>query len=123
MEIFITVDLSCAHFLPGMPENHPCRNMHGHTYRVEISLEGEMDPEKGWVMDFAELKAEVGKTADRLDHRVLNQVEGLENPTCENLAVWIWNDLRGRLPGLSRVRVMESRFTGCTYRGPGRAMP
>jgi 6-pyruvoyltetrahydropterin/6-carboxytetrahydropterin synthase len=105
-----------AHLLPNVPEGHKCRRLHGHSFRVTVWVEGEVDEDSGWVMDFAELSAAFAPLHDRLDHRYLNEVEGLENPTSERLAVWIWQHLE--LPGLVRVDVHETCTSGCRYEGP-----
>jgi 6-pyruvoyltetrahydropterin/6-carboxytetrahydropterin synthase len=120
MEIFLEFTFACAHFLPKMPADHPCRKLHGHNYRAVLRVEGEVDPELGWVMDFAELKARADRVRDRLDHSFLNEVEGLQNPTCENLSIYIWNNLAPDLPGLASVEVGENNAAGCVFRGPAR---
>lgn len=105
-----------AHHLPRVPEGHKCRRLHGHSYRVEVEVEGEVDPETGWLVDYAEIKAAFAPLHEALDHRYLNEVAGLENPTSENLARWIWERLRHALP-LAAVRVAETCTSACTYRG------
>lgn len=119
MEIFKRFHIEAAHRLPNVPDGHKCARMHGHSFQVEIHVAGEPGPESGWVMDFAELKRAFQPTFDQLDHRCLNDVAGLENPTSENLARWIWNRLAPDLPQLSRVVVNETCTSGCEYRGPG----
>jgi 6-pyruvoyltetrahydropterin/6-carboxytetrahydropterin synthase len=114
MEIFREFTFEAAHRLPNVPGGHKCARLHGHSYRVEIHVEGPVGPEDGWVMDFAEIKAAWAPLDDQLDHRYLNDVDGLANPTSENLARWIW----GRLPlPLSAVVVRETCTSGCIYRG------
>ncbi len=105
-----------AHLLPRVPEGHKCRRLHGHSYRVEIEVEGEVDPETGWLLDYAEIGQAFSPLHAALDHRYLNEVEGLENPTSENLARWIWERLARVLP-LAAVRVAETCTSSCTYRG------
>ena len=117
MEIFKIFGFEAAHYLPNVPPTHKCRRMHGHSFRVEVYVEGAVDPATGWVMDFADLKAFVEPLEDRLDHRVLNDIEGLENPTSENLARWLWRELKPALPGLSQLIVRETCTAGCIYRG------
>ena len=97
--------------------------MHGHSFRVEVHVEGAVGESTGWVMDFAEVKARFRDLEDRLDHRLLNDIEGLENPTSENLARWIWRRLRPGLPGLSKLVVFETCTAGCIYRGEDQAAP
>jgi 6-pyruvoyltetrahydropterin/6-carboxytetrahydropterin synthase len=107
-----------AHLLPNVPEGHKCARLHGHSFRVTVWVEGEIGAETGWVMDFADVKAAFAPLHDRLDHRYLNEVDGLENPTSEVLAVWIWDRLAPALPGLARVDVQVSCTSGCRYEGP-----
>jgi 6-pyruvoyltetrahydropterin/6-carboxytetrahydropterin synthase len=118
MEVFQEFGFEAAHYLPESPEGHKCRRLHGHSFRVGIHVEGEVDPARGWVLDFAEIGAAFAPLHEILDHRLLNEVSGLENPTSENLAVWLWERLAGPLPGLSRVTVRETCDTACSYCGP-----
>lgn len=117
MEIFKEFTLEAAHHLPNVPEGHKCRRLHGHSFRVEVHVRGEVGGETGWIMDFAELKSAFRPVHEQLDHRYLNEVEGLENPTSEHLARWIWERLLPGLPGLSSVVVRETCTSGCVYRG------
>jgi len=112
-----TFKFDAAHRLPRVDEGHKCGNLHGHTFAIEVHLEGEIDGTKGWLLDFNELCAAVEPEIDRLDHAVLNEVEGLENPTSENLAAWFWDRLAGRLPQLSLIVVRESPSSACFYDG------
>ena len=106
-----------AHYLPNLPEAHKCRRTHGHSFRGEIAVRGPVDPEIGWVIDFADLKRAIQPVVDRLDHYLLNEVEGLQNPTSELLAVWIWEKLAPQLPGLARVTIEETCTSRCHYYG------
>jgi 6-pyruvoyltetrahydropterin/6-carboxytetrahydropterin synthase len=117
MEIFKEFGFEAAHRLPNVPEGHKCARLHGHSFRVEVHVRGAVDPELGWVMDFAEIKAACRPIIDRLDHYYLNEIEGLENPTSEVLARWIWARLKPSLPGLDRIVVRETCTSGCTYSG------
>jgi 6-pyruvoyltetrahydropterin/6-carboxytetrahydropterin synthase len=117
MEIMKEFRFEAAHRLPRVPEGHKCRRLHGHSYRVRLVVRGEVDPELGWVRDFADLKEAFEPLRQRLDHYYLNEVEGLSNPTSENLAVWIWDRLVGPLPGLAEVHVAETCTSACVYRG------
>lgn len=117
MEIFKEFGFEAAHRLPNLPADHKCARLHGHSYRVRIHVRGPLDPTLGWVMDFAELKRVFRPLYDQLDHRYLNDVPGLENPTSEVLARWIWKRLRPALPSLSRVVVRETCTSGCSYAG------
>jgi 6-pyruvoyltetrahydropterin/6-carboxytetrahydropterin synthase len=117
MEIFKEFSIESAHWLPNVPEGHKCRRLHGHSFRIEVYAEGSVDARLGWVMDFADLKTGFRDIEDQLDHRCLNEVKGLENPTSENLARWIWDRLKPALPALSKVVVRETCTSGCVYRG------
>ena len=106
-----------AHFLPNVPEGHKCRRVHGHSFRGEVAVRGAVDARTGWVMDFADLKRAVNPLVERLDHYMLNDIEGLENPTSELLAVWIWKQLAPTLPLLYRVTIEETCSSRCHYFG------
>lgn len=118
MDIFRVFHLQCARRLPALPDSHPCSRLHGHSFEVEVTVSGEIDPALGWVLDFAEIDAAWKRLHEALDHRYLNDIPGLENPTSEHLAVWLWSELKTPLPGLSQIRVMETHDSGCVYRGP-----
>jgi 6-pyruvoyltetrahydropterin/6-carboxytetrahydropterin synthase len=119
MEIFREFTFEAAHRLPHLPDGHKCRRLHGHSYRVEVHVGGPVDPATGMVMDFAEIKAAFAPVHEQLDHYYLNEVEGLENPTSENLARWIWVRLAAALP-LTRVVVRETCTSGVAYTGEDR---
>lgn len=118
MELFKEFGFESAHSLPNVPEGHKCARLHGHSFRVRVTIEGPVGERTGWVMDFADLKAAVQPAIDALDHRYLNEIEGLENPTSEVVAAWIWDRIAPALPGLAAVEVRETCTSGCTYRGP-----
>lgn len=117
MEIFREFTFEAAHQLPRVPGDHKCARLHGHSYRATVHVKGEVDPEAGWVMDFAEIKVAVAPIVDALDHRYLNEIAGLDNPTSENVARWIFERLAGALP-LAAVAVRETCTSGAVYRGP-----
>lgn len=117
MEIYRKFSIEAAHRLPNVSGDHKCARLHGHSFQVTVHVGGGVDPHFGWVMDFAELKEAFQPLFDQLDHRYLNEVEGLENPTSENLAKWIWDRLRPGLPGLTKVIVDETCTSGCAYSG------
>ncbi|HEY2092618.1 MAG TPA: 6-carboxytetrahydropterin synthase QueD [Thermoanaerobaculia bacterium] len=106
-----------AHWLPNVPEGHKCRRMHGHSFRGEVAVRGEVDPATGWVVDFADIKRAVDPVVAQLDHYLLNEIEGLRNPTSEILAAWFWNKLAAGVPGLYRVTIEETCTTRCHYFG------
>lgn len=116
MEIFKEFTFEAAHRLPQVHDDHKCARLHGHSYRATVHIKGDIDPELGWIMDFAEVKIAVAPIVDALDHRYLNDVAGLENPTSENVARWIFERLAGALP-LAAVAVRETCTTGAVYRG------
>jgi 6-pyruvoyltetrahydropterin/6-carboxytetrahydropterin synthase len=117
MDVFKAFNVEAAHSLPNVPADHKCGRLHGHSFRVEIHVSGPIDPTTGWVMDFADIKQAFQPLYDQLDHHYLNEIEGLKNPTSENLARWIWRRLRPALPGLSRVVVCETCTCGSAYQG------
>ncbi len=118
IEIIKEFNFDAAHFLPKVPEGHKCRRMHGHTFYFKIHLRGKINSETGWLMDFGEIKKIVRPLIDNyLDHYCLNDIEGLENPTSENIAVWIWNRLKPSLPLLHQITVRETCTSECIYRG------
>lgn len=116
-----TFGFEAAHWLPTFPDGHKCRRMHGHSFRVEVIVEGDVDPAKGYLVDYGDIKRVTKPIEDRLDHRVLNEIDGLENPTSEVLAVWIWDQLAPDLPMLSEVVVHETCTSRCHYHGPDSA--
>ena len=117
MEIYKEFSFDSAHFLPNVPEGHKCKNMHGHTYRLRVFIEGELDVHLGWIMDFKELKDSLASVIDQLDHKLINDIKGLENPTAENITVWIWQQIKPRLPLLSKIELYETPTTGVIYSG------
>ena len=117
MDIYKAFHIEAAHRLPHVPEGHKCARLHGHSFQVQIHVSGPVDPKTGWIMDFADLKTAFQPVFDRLDHRYLNDVPGLDNPTSENLARWIWKELKPSLPLLSKVVVEETCTSGCIYTG------
>ncbi|MEH0972220.1 6-carboxytetrahydropterin synthase QueD [Micromonospora sp. CPCC 205546] len=116
MEIFREFTFESAHRLPKVPDGHKCARLHGHSYRVEVHVRGEVGASSGWVMDFGDIKAAFRPILDQLDHYYLNEVPGLENPTSEVLAQWIWTKLVDQLP-LSAIVVRETCTSGAVYRG------
>jgi len=117
MEIFKQFTFDSAHFLPNVPIGHKCREIHGHTYRLVVYIEGDLDKHLGWVMDFAELKRVIDPVVKSIDHKLLNNIEGLENPTCERIAVWIWDQIKPGIPLLARLELHETPTSGAVYCG------
>ena len=117
MEIFTEFTFEAAHRLPNAPEGHKCGRLHGHSFRVAVHVKGSVDDEVGWVMDFSDIERAFEPLFDQLDHSYLNEIEGLSNPTSENLARWIWLRLQPSLPRLERIVVRETCAVGCVYDG------
>lgn len=116
MEIYKEFTFEAAHRLPNVAADHKCARLHGHSFRVRVTVHGPVDARSGWVMDFADVKHALRPVHDALDHRYLNEIAGLENPTSEVIARWIWRALGRGLP-LAAVEVRETCTTGCVYRG------
>ena len=117
LEVFAEFRFEAAHQLPGVPADHMCARLHGHSYAVRVSVIGHIEPATGWVIDYGAITAAMDPLRAQLDHRCLNDISGLENPTSENLAMWLWQHLRPALPGLHAVEVREMPGLGCIYRG------
>jgi len=116
-ELVKTFRFEAAHHLVGVPEAHKCRRLHGHSYRVDVHVTGEVDAGSGMVMDFGLIVSAVGPIIEQLDHRLLNEIAGLENSTSERIAGYIWERVRPLLPGLSALTIWESDTARCVYRG------
>lgn len=117
MKISQAFKFEAAHRLPNVPATHRCSRLHGHSYKVEVGLDGPVDPVTGFVVDFFDLEEAFANIMNALDHRCLNDVEGLENPTAENIAIWIWDRLKQKLHQLSSVRVYETAECWAEYDG------
>jgi 6-pyruvoyltetrahydropterin/6-carboxytetrahydropterin synthase len=117
MEIYKSFTIEAAHRLPNVPAGHKCSRLHGHSFRIDVHVRGPLDPTLGWVLDYSEIKAAFKPLEEQIDHHYLNEVEGLENPTSENLARWIWQRLVPALPSLSKIVVHETCTSGCIYTG------
>ena len=117
MDIYKEFVIEAAHLLPSLPEGHKCKRLHGHSFRIEVHVSGDVDKKKGWVIDFAEISRRFEPLFNILDHQYLNEIDGLENPTSENLAYWIWSRLKPDMPMLSAIIIKETCTSGCIYRG------
>ncbi|MCB1702043.1 MAG: 6-carboxytetrahydropterin synthase QueD [Pseudomonadales bacterium] len=117
MEIYKEFHFEAAHLLPNVPPGHKCARLHGHSFQVRLSVAGKVTVPAGWVMDFADLKTAFNPILEQLDHYYLNDIPGLENPTSENIARWIWVQLKPGLPQLSKVEIRETCTSGCIYSG------
>jgi 6-pyruvoyltetrahydropterin/6-carboxytetrahydropterin synthase len=120
MKISQAFRFEAAHQLPNVPQTHRCHRMHGHSYRIEVVLSGPVDPHTGFVVDFFDMEEAFGSLLKTLDHHCLNEIEGLENPTAENIAVWIWERTKPRLKQLSNVKVYETGDCWAAYDGTDR---
>lgn len=107
--------IESARYLTGLEPSHPCSKMHGHSFKITLSIIGDLDPQKGWVIDYHEITKVMKPLLDQLDHKVLNEVSGLENPTSELLAKWIYRKTKSHIPGLKSVNVSETDSTECIY--------
>ncbi len=115
LELKQQFQIESARFLPHLPPSHPCSRMHGHSFQIILTLIGDLDPQVGWVRDYQEISQIIRPLLQELDHRVLNEVKGLENPTSEHLAIWIYDRLTSQLPELKRVSIRETSATECSY--------
>ncbi len=118
VELRKTFQFEAAHYLPKLPQGHKCRRLHGHSFRVEIAIEGEVDKNLNWLMDYADISAAFKPLLEILDHNYLNEIQGLENPTSEAIAAWIWERLKPALPQLKEIVVAETCTSRCVFRGP-----
>lgn len=117
MDVFREFTFEAAHRLPNVPPEHKCARLHGHSFRVEVHVEGDVGADSGWVVDFADIERAFRPLFDQLDHRYLNEIDGLDNPTSEHVAIWLWERLLSTLPGLSKVVVRETCTAGVEYSG------
>ena len=120
IELRKTFQFEAAHLLPHLPKSHKCRRLHGHSFKIEIAVAGHCDPRLGWLMDYADISAAFKPIWRQLDHFYLNDIPGLENPTSEQLAAWVWRRLKRKLPLLTEVVVAETCQSRCVYRGEER---
>ena len=116
LELVTSFTFEASHQLPRAPEPSKCRRLHGHSWKVEVHVSGTVDPTTGWVIDYDDIQRTCAPVHDALDHRHLNDIEGLENPTSEMIAIWIWNHL-AEIPGLAAIVVHETCTARCVYRG------
>lgn len=123
MRIYRDFQFEAAHYLPSAPPGHPNSRIHGHSFRARVWIEGEPAADTGIVFHFDDLSAAIAEAQDALDHRLLNEVEGLEKPTLELIVMWLWNRLANKVPGLAQIEVhRDSCHEGCIYSGPARGV-
>ena len=119
MRVYKEFLFEAAHFLPSAPPGHPNSRVHGHSFRARVSVDGEPDPETGLLFHFDDLEAAIAEAREALDHRLLNEVEGLAAPTLERIAIWLWDRLHNKIPGLAQIEISrDSCGEGCIYAGP-----
>ena len=117
IELRKTFQFEAAHLLPRLPKTHKCRRLHGHSFKVDLVVAGKCDPKLGWLMVYADISAAFKPIWQQLDHHYLNRIRGLENPTSENIAAWIWKRLKPKLPLMTEIVVAETCQSRCVYRG------
>lgn len=117
MIIYKQFTFDSAHFLPEVPAGHKCSNLHGHTYSLTVFIEGELEDERGWVIDYAELKKNIQPIIDLVDHQLLNDIPGLDNPTSEILSIWLWDKIKPLVSGLKKIELKETTSSGVIYEG------
>src|ERR1700730_10522526 len=117
VELVKEFTFEAAHLLPRVPKDHKCARLHGHSLKGEVRVRGEVDPKTGWFIDYAEIAGAFEPLRKILDHYYLNDIEGLENATSENLSRWVRERLTDGLPGLHRVTIRETCTARCDYFG------
>jgi 6-pyruvoyltetrahydropterin/6-carboxytetrahydropterin synthase len=117
MTIYKEFEFDAAHRLTQVPEGHKCSNLHGHTFKLTVFLRGEVNPDRGWVVDYGEIKEVMEPIMEQLDHSVLNDLPGIQNPTSENLCVWIWDRIKPAISQLWQIELKETKSSGCLYSG------
>ena len=117
MIVYKKFNIESARSLPNLPKTHPCHKIHGHSFKIIISVEGEIDQESGFVIDFQVIENAFQPIKTMLDHTYLNEIKGLSNPSSENICIWIWDKLESSLPNIYKIEIKETESTGCIYRG------
>ena len=117
MEVYKTFSVESARSLPHLPDGHPCKNVHGHSFKITITVNGQVNEDTGFVMDFSDIDYVFAPIHSMIDHAYLNDIEGLQNPSSENLCKWMWSRLSASLPGLTKIEIRETESTGCIYKG------
>jgi len=119
MRIYKEFRFEAAHFLPSAVPGSPNARVHGHSFRARVTIEGTPDLETGYIFHFDELAHAMEEARDALDHRLLNEIDGLSAPTLERIAIWLWYRLQNRMPGLAEIEIArDSCQEGCIYAGP-----
>ena len=117
MIIYKQFTFDSAHLLPNVPQDHKCRQLHGHTYHLTVFVEGDLQKEMGWVLDFSDLNKVIKPVIELVDHKYLNDIPGLENPTTEIFSIWLWDQIKPALSGLKKIELKETPGSGVIYEG------
>ena len=117
MNIYKIFNIESARSLPNLPDSHPCKNIHGHSFKIKITVSGKINKATGMVLDFNQIDEIFNPIHLLIDHKYLNDIKGLENPSSENLAIWIWKRLKPKLPTIIEIEIKETSETGCIYKG------
>ena len=117
MNVYKTFSIEAARSLPNLSDDHPCKKVHGHSFKITITISGEIEPQTGFVLDFNDITTAFKPIKKQIDHVYLNDINGLENPSSENLCIWIWNKLLKALPTINQIEIKETDSTGCIYKG------
>ena len=117
MIVYKKFNIESARSLPNVPKTHPCHQIHGHSFKIIISVKGQKDEHSGFVTDFQEIENAFNPIMEILDHSYFNEIEGLTNPTSENICIWIWNKIESSISNLCEIKIQETDSTGCIYRG------
>lgn len=117
MEIYKVFRFESAHFLSKVSVSHKCRNLHGHSYKLTVFVKGTISESSGWLIDYNDLKAAILPVIELVDHKLLNEIPGLENPTVENFSIWLWHRIKPEVPMLSKIVLDETATSGCVYEG------
>ncbi|MDG2213413.1 MAG: 6-carboxytetrahydropterin synthase QueD [Verrucomicrobiota bacterium] len=117
VELKKSFQFEAAHSLPHLPAEHKCARLHGHSFKIELTVEGHVDKKLGWLIDYGDLSEAFRPTWEKLDHHHLNEIEGLENPTSENIARWTWDEIKPKIPLLTTIEIAETCNASCIYRG------
>ena len=117
MIVYKKFNIESARSIPNLPKTHPCHHIHGHSFKIIISVQGDVNEQNGFVVDFQDIDDAFDPLKKELDHSYLNDIKGLQNPTSENICIWIWNKIQASLPNIYRIEIRETDSTGCIYKG------
>ena len=117
MIVYKKFNIESARSIPNLPKTHPCHHIHGHSFKIIISVKGPINKQNGFVTDFQDIDDAFSSFKKELDHSYLNDIEGLQNPTSENICIWIWDKIQSSLPNIYKIEIKETDSTGCIYKG------